>query len=46
MNNFLMYNKETNDKIIETGTYVLDLLWTIIYPDEERKMKVEVEEYD
>lgn len=41
-----MYNKETNDKIIETGTYVLDLLWTIIYPDEERKMKVEVEEYD
>lgn len=45
MNNFIMYDKETNHKFIETGSYVLDIILSIIYPDEERMVEISIEEY-
>ena len=46
MNNFLMYDKELNDKFIMTGSYALDKILSIVYPDEERKMEVQIEYYE
>lgn len=46
MNNFSLYNPELNEKIIMTGSYALDKILSIMFPDEELKMKVDVEYYD
>lgn len=44
MNNWLMYNKELDDKIIETGSYVLELILSNICPDEELPIGIIIEE--
>ena len=46
MNNFLVYDKELDDKMIATGSYALVKILSLIYLDEERKMEVSVEEYE